>query len=154
MLDSPNASDTEIPREIPREIAREIPGQRLNFGSHFRLPSRKTTKRDEFGWGSNIRIRGYITWNPPDRKIGWARRVATQRLWLILVASSSSSTPALGNGAVASGGQCWGARMGGKGRGKVLVDTSKPKRTRSYVIREGWSVIHGDWRLRIRPLTI
>ena len=43
---------------------------------------------------------------------------------------------------MASGEQCWGARMGTKGRGKVLDDTSKAKRTRCYVIREDWSVIH------------
>ena len=40
---------------------------------------------------------------------------------------------------MASGEQPWGARMGGRGGGKVLDDTSNPG-TRNYVIREDWSV--------------
>ena len=41
--------------------------------------------------------------------------------------------------------QFWGARIDGKGGGKVLDDTSNPG-TRSYVIREDWSVIQETGR--------
>ena len=54
---SPHGSD---PTGIADQIADEITGQRLNFGSHFRLASRKTKKKNEFCSGSNIRIRGGV----------------------------------------------------------------------------------------------
>ena len=45
---------TEIPGEIPGEIT----GQTFDFSTHFRCISRKTTKRDAFGWGKCQRKSG------------------------------------------------------------------------------------------------
>ena len=76
MLDPPNVT-TIIPTEIPTGIA----PRGLQNGSHFRLVSRKKTKKYQFGWGNSTRNSWVVNWNQPDRKLGCARRVATDRLW-------------------------------------------------------------------------
>ena len=51
------------PRSGPQQIAHQIPVRRFDFSTHFRCISRKTTKRDAFGWGRCQRKSGGAPWN-------------------------------------------------------------------------------------------
>ena len=51
------------PRWGPHQIPHQIAHQRFDFSTHFRCISRKTTKRDAFGWGRCQRKSGGAPWN-------------------------------------------------------------------------------------------
>ena len=68
MLDPPNVKP-KIATEIATEIATGIAGRRLQNGSHFRLVSRKKTKKYQFGWGNSTGNSWAVNRNQPDRKL-------------------------------------------------------------------------------------
>ena len=56
------------------DLPTEIPGQRLNFGTHFRFLSRKKTKRNVFSWGKCQRKIDGSSWDQLGQELGWVTR--------------------------------------------------------------------------------